>query len=101
MFSSILLAALGTTVITAILVFLLFVMVLVGIILYAKSKLTFSGLVSVTINGQDPIKVEAGNTLLTTLGNQKIFLPSACGGGGTCAMCKCQIFDGGRRNLTN
>ncbi|MBT8196340.1 MAG: NADH:ubiquinone reductase (Na(+)-transporting) subunit F [Bacteroidia bacterium] len=84
----------GTTVITAILVFLLFVMLLVSIILYAKSKLTFSGLVSVTINGQDPIKVEAGNTLLTTLSNQKIFLPSACGGGGTCAMCKCQIFDG-------
>ncbi|NNM15155.1 MAG: NADH:ubiquinone reductase (Na(+)-transporting) subunit F, partial [Bacteroidia bacterium] len=83
-----------TTVITAILVFLLFVMLLVSIILYAKSKLTFSGLVSVTINGQDPIKVEAGNTLLTTLSNQKIFLPSACGGGGTCAMCKCQIFDG-------
>ncbi|NNM16723.1 MAG: NADH:ubiquinone reductase (Na(+)-transporting) subunit F, partial [Bacteroidia bacterium] len=84
----------GTTVITAILVFLLFVMLLVSIILYAKSKLTFSGLVSVTINGQEPIKVEAGNTLLTTLGNEKIFLPSACGGGGTCAMCKCQIFDG-------
>lgn len=94
MFSSLLLAALGTTVITSILVFLLFVMVLVSIILYAKSKLTFSGLVSVTINGQEPIKVEAGDTLLTTLSNQKIFLPSACGGGGTCAMCKCQIFDG-------
>ena len=70
MFSSILLAALGTTVITSILVFLLFVMVLVSIILYAKSKLTFSGLVNVTINGQEPIKVEAGDTLLTTLSYQ-------------------------------
>ena len=41
------------------------------------------------------IEVDAGETILTTLGNEKIFLPSACGGGGTCAMCKCQVFSGG------
>ena len=66
-----------------------------SIILFAKAKLSPSGNVKLTINGEKIIEVEAGNTLLTTLGNNKIFLPSACGGGGTCVECKCQVLSGG------
>lgn len=82
-------------VITAIAVFLIVIILLVAMLLWAKSKLTASGLVKITINGDKVIEVEAGSTLLTTLGNEKIFLPSACGGGGTCIQCKCQVLSGG------
>ena len=81
-------------VITTIVVFFLVIFSLVGILLGAKAKLSPSGPVILNINGEDA-EVESGNTLLTTLSAQKIFLPSACGGGGTCAMCKCQVFEGG------
>jgi Na+-transporting NADH:ubiquinone oxidoreductase subunit F len=84
-----------TTLIASIAVFLIFVLLLVSVILFAKAKLAPSGPVKLTINGQDPIIVDGGSTILTTLGINKIFLPSACGGGGTCAMCKCQVLDGG------
>ncbi len=83
------------TIITTIAVFLIVVLLLVSLLLYAKSKLTPSGLVKIEINGEKTIEVEAGNTILSTLSNEKIFLPSACGGGGTCAMCKCQVLEGG------
>ncbi len=89
-----------TTIISSIAVFLGFNLLLVYIILYAKSKLTPAGLVTITINGQEQIETAAGSTLLTTLANKKIFLPSACGGGGTCAMCKCQVLSGGGEILT-
>ncbi|RXQ96775.1 NADH:ubiquinone reductase (Na(+)-transporting) subunit F [Ancylomarina salipaludis] len=76
-------------------IFLLVILVLVSILLFAKKKLTPSGEVTIDINGGDQkLVVEPGNTLLGTLGAAKIFLPSACGGGGTCAMCKCQVHDG-------
>ncbi|NQV75049.1 MAG: NADH:ubiquinone reductase (Na(+)-transporting) subunit F, partial [Bacteroidetes bacterium] len=84
-----------TTIISSILVFLLFNLLLVYIILLAKAKLMPSGLVKITINGEEAIETEAGSSLLTTLSNKKIFLPSACGGGGTCAMCRCQVLSGG------
>ena len=90
----------STTILTSIVVFFTFNFLLVAIILYAKAKLTPSGLVKITINGQEVIEVEAGSTILTTLGNKKIFLPSACGGGGTCAMCKCRVLSGGGEILT-
>lgn len=83
-----------TTIITSAIVFLAFNLLMVSILLYAKSKLTPSGLVKILINGKDTVEAEAGSTLLTTLANRKIFLPSACGGGGTCAMCKCQVLSG-------
>ncbi len=89
-----------TTILASIAVFLGFNLLLVYLILYAKSKLTPSGLVTITINGQEQIETGAGSTLLTTLANKKIFLPSACGGGGTCAMCKCQVLSGGGEILT-
>jgi len=83
------------TVGAAVAVILLVVLMLVSLLLWAKAKLTSSGPVVLTINGEKTIEVSAGNTLLTTLGDEKIFLPSACGGGGTCAMCKCQVNSGG------
>lgn len=85
----------STTIISSAIVFLLFISLLVSLILYAKSKLTPSGLVKITINEDDELETEAGSTLLSTLSNKKIFLPSACGGGGTCGMCKCQVLSGG------
>lgn len=83
------------TIIATLIVFLLVTLLLVSLLLYAKAKLLPSGKMKLVINGQDPIEVDGGGTILTTLGNEKIFLPSACGGGGTCAMCKCQVMDGG------
>ena len=83
------------TVGAAVAVSLVVVLLLVSLLLWAKAKLTNSGPVMLTINGEKQVEVSAGNTLLSTLSEQKIFLPSACGGGGTCAMCKCQVNSGG------
>ena len=83
------------TLITTLLVFLAVVLALVGILLFAKAKLSPGGKVKIIVNGKKEIEVDAGNTILSTLGENKIFLPSACGGGGTCAMCKCQVTEGG------
>ena len=83
------------TIVSAIVVFLVVIFLLVSLLLWAKAKLTNSGPVNITLNGEREITVEAGSTLLTTLSNNKVFLPSACGGGGTCAMCKCRVLDGG------
>ncbi len=74
--------------------FLLVMLLLVGVLLYARAKLVPSGPVKVTINDEKEITVNAGDTLLTTLSRESIYLPSACGGGGTCAMCKCQVLSG-------
>ncbi len=82
---------------TSIVAFTLVILLLVLILLFAQSKLVQSGDVKIIVNGDvaNPIITPAGSTLLSTLGNQKVFLPSACGGGGTCAMCKCKVLDGG------
>jgi Na+-transporting NADH:ubiquinone oxidoreductase subunit F len=85
----------GTTILITLAVFLTVTLLLVGLLLFAKTKLTASGPVKITINGERTIEVSAGSTLLSTLSENKLFLPSACGGGGTCAMCKCQVVDGG------
>ena len=84
-----------TIILASVVVFLLIIFMLVGMLLGAKAKLMPSGPVALMINGQNNIEVSSGSTLLTTLGNNKIFLPSACGGGGTCIQCKCQITEGG------
>ncbi|HON18639.1 MAG TPA: 2Fe-2S iron-sulfur cluster-binding protein, partial [Salinivirgaceae bacterium] len=82
-------------IVTGTVVFLLVILLLVILLLYAKMKLTPQGKVKIIINeGEKELEVDPGSSLLTTLANNKIFLPSACGGGGTCAMCRCQIFDG-------
>jgi Na+-transporting NADH:ubiquinone oxidoreductase subunit F len=85
------------TVIISALVFVGVILFLVSILMYAKSKLVPSGDVSIVINNDEehPRIVKPGSTLLTVLSNESIFLPSACGGGGTCAMCKCQVMEGG------
>ncbi len=64
-------------------------------LLYARKKLTPQGKVKLTINDEQEMEVDPGNTLLTTLANNEIYLPSACGGGGTCGMCTCQVTEGG------
>ncbi|MFK7845360.1 MAG: NADH:ubiquinone reductase (Na(+)-transporting) subunit F [Rhodothermales bacterium] len=72
-------------------------LVLVGLLVLAKEKLMPSGEVKIIVNGDEdnPLVVQPGATLLTVLSEKSIFLPSACGGGGTCAMCRCQVMDGG------
>jgi Na+-transporting NADH:ubiquinone oxidoreductase subunit F len=80
--------------VASVIVFLVVILTLVTVLLQAKARLSPSGPVKLDING-NAVEVESGNTLLTTLSQQKIFLPSACGGGGTCAMCKCQVLEGG------
>ncbi|MBU2591384.1 MAG: NADH:ubiquinone reductase (Na(+)-transporting) subunit F [Nitrospinae bacterium] len=78
-------------------IFTLSILAMVGLLLVAQSKLVESGDVSLRINDDDDLTkvVPAGSTLLTTLSGAEIFLPSACGGGGTCGMCKCQVVAGG------
>lgn len=81
--------------VTAIIAFAVITLILVAVLLYAKTKLTPSGNVKITINDEKEIDVQSGGTLLSTLGEQGIYLPSACGGGGSCGMCKCQVTEGG------
>jgi Na+-transporting NADH:ubiquinone oxidoreductase subunit F len=84
----------GGVILYSISVFLLVIMSLVGILLYARDKLAPKGHVNLKINDIE-LTVSPGSNLLSTLSGNGIFLPSACGGGGTCGMCKCQITEGG------
>jgi Na+-transporting NADH:ubiquinone oxidoreductase subunit F len=84
----------GGTILYSITVFLMVIMSLVGILLYARDKLAPKGQVNLKINDLE-MAVSPGSNLLSTLSGNGIFLPSACGGGGTCGMCKCQITEGG------
>ena len=86
-----------SVIITSVVAFSVVILLLVLILLYAQSKLVQSGDVKIIVNGDEanPIVTAAGSTLLNTLSGEKVFLPSACGGGGTCAMCKCTISEGG------
>ena len=85
------------TIIFSAIAFLFIILFLTSILMYAKAKLVPSGDLKIVINGQedDPKIVKPGSSLLTVLSNENIFLPSACGGGGTCAMCMCQVLEGG------
>jgi len=77
-------------------VFLFVILLLVTVLLYARKKLTPQGEVTLNINdGEKILVVDPGSTLLTSLSSSGIFLPSACGGGGTCGLCRCQIHEGG------
>ena len=87
------------TVIATVISFLIITIVLVGLLLVVKQKLSPSGPVKILINGEREIEVPSGDSLLTTLGAQKIFLPSACGGGGTCIQCECHVLSGGGEAL--
>jgi Na+-transporting NADH:ubiquinone oxidoreductase subunit F len=85
------------TVILGVAVFVLVIVAMVVVLMVAKSKLVASGDVTITVN-EDPDKalvIPAGNTLLNTLAENKIFIPSACGGKGTCGVCKVDVHSGG------
>jgi Na+-transporting NADH:ubiquinone oxidoreductase subunit F len=85
----------GMEIVLGVAMFTTVILALVAFILVARSKLVASGDVNIEINGEKTITVPAGDKLLQTLSNSGLFLPSACGGGGSCAQCKCVITDGG------
>ena len=83
-------------IVISVVAFLVVTLLLVGLLLFAKAKLTPSGTVKIDINnGSKILEVAPGGSLLGTLGNEKIFLPSACGGKGSCGQCKCRVMEGG------
>ena len=81
-------------ILVSIVVFLVVILFLVLILLYARKKLTPQGEVQLKINNRE-MQVSPGSTLLSTLSDNEIYLPSACGGMGTCGMCTCQVLEGG------
>jgi Na+-transporting NADH:ubiquinone oxidoreductase subunit F len=85
----------GLTLVITIVAFLFVVLTLTAMLLFAKAKLSPKGKIKITINNETIIEVDGGGTLLSTLGNNGIYLPSACGGGGTCVQCKCIVESGG------
>ena len=83
-------------IIISVVAFLVVTLILVGLLLFAKAKLTPSGTVKIDINnGSKVLEVAPGASLLSTLAAEKIFLPSACGGKGSCGQCKCRVTEGG------
>ncbi|WP_028374592.1 NADH:ubiquinone reductase (Na(+)-transporting) subunit F [Leeuwenhoekiella sp. MAR_2009_132] len=92
-------ASTGGVIAATVVAFLVLTIVLVGLLLFAKEKLSPSGPVTITINGEKKVEVDSGSSLLSTLGGKKIFLPSACGGGGTCIQCECHVLEGGGEAL--
>ena len=86
----------GLTLTITLIAFLLVMLALTAMLLFVKAKITPKGKIQIDINHGDRIvEVDGGSTLLSTLSNNGIFLPSACGGGGTCLQCKCQVLEGG------
>ncbi|MDE7355199.1 MAG: NADH:ubiquinone reductase (Na(+)-transporting) subunit F [Rikenellaceae bacterium] len=85
-----------SSIIISVIAFLVVILVLVALLLFAKKKLMPTGSVTISINdGQKELTCQPGNSLLSTLADNQIFLPSACGGGGSCGMCRCQVLEGG------
>ena len=76
-------------------IFLGIILVLVILLLVAKNYLSPSGPVKVTLNGEKEIEVASGGSLLGSLSAEGVFLPSACGGKGSCGQCRCQVTEGG------
>lgn len=88
-------------VVWALLVFSGVILALAFMLIYARRKLVPQGDVKIVVNGdeENPIVTKPGSSLLSTLSDQSVFLPSACGGGGTCAMCECHVLEGGGEPL--
>jgi len=84
-----------STIVTSIAVFLGVVLLLVALLLFVRNKLMPKGKVKITINGEKELEVQPGNSLMTTLADNQVFLPSACGGKGNCGQCKCRVVEGG------
>jgi Na+-transporting NADH:ubiquinone oxidoreductase subunit F len=85
----------GQVILITIIIFAIITLLLVFLLLYVKAKIAPSGKIKITINGEHVLEVDGGGTLLSTLSSNGIFLPSACGGGGTCIQCVCQVNSGG------
>lgn len=84
------------TILFSVIIFVILTLILVALLLFIKAKLTPSGKVKININdGNKIVEVTPGGNLLNTLAEQKIFLPSACGGKGACGQCKCRVTEGG------
>jgi Na+-transporting NADH:ubiquinone oxidoreductase subunit F len=83
------------TIVLGVVMFTGTVLFLVAVILLARSRLVATGDVKLEINGESVLEVPSGGTLLGTLAGQGIYLSSACGGGGTCGQCRCQVVEGG------
>lgn len=83
------------TIILGVSMFTLVVLALVAVILAAKAKLVATGDVSINVNDEKDLTTKAGGKLLNVLADHKIFVSSACGGGGTCAQCKVRVLEGG------
>ena len=84
------------SIIIAVVAFSALILLLTGGLLTARKRLLPQGDVKISINGGERVlTVKPGSSLLSVLGSERVFLPSACGGGGTCAMCTCQVDDGG------
>ncbi len=83
------------TIAAAVVIFLVLTLLLVAVLLIAKARLMPAGNRRITINGERTVETQAGTTLLASLAANQIFLPSACGGGGSCGMCRCQVLSGG------
>lgn len=84
-----------TTIITAAIIFLVIIWLLVAILLYARKKMVPEGKVKITINQEKEIEHERGCSLLQALSDEKVFVPSACGGGGACGTCRGKVLSGG------
>lgn len=82
-------------IVLGVVMFTVIVLALVAVILSARSKLVNSGDVTIDINGEKTITVPAGGKLMQTLAGADLYLPSACGGGGSCQQCKCVVAEGG------
>ncbi len=84
-----------TTILTALVVMLAVVLLLVALLLVLRDKLLPTGNVTITINDDRQLQVPTGNSLISTLAEQQIYLSSACGGKGSCGQCKCRVLSGG------
>ena len=85
----------GATLLSGIGIFLAITLLLVIVLLVAKRYLVSSGMVTVTINDDKNVEVESGRPLLSALATENVFLPSACGGKGSCAQCRVRVTEGG------
>ncbi|MBO7489556.1 MAG: NADH:ubiquinone reductase (Na(+)-transporting) subunit F [Bacteroidales bacterium] len=83
------------TILSALAVFLTVILILVVLLLVLRAKLVPQGNVTITVNDDKRLTVPTGNSLISTLAEQQIFLPSACGGKGSCGQCRCQVLKGG------
>ena len=84
-----------STLILSLAVFLGIILLLVALLLFVRNRLTPKGKVTITINDDKQLEVQPGSSLMATLADQQVFLPSACGGKGNCGQCKCRVVEGG------